>query len=166
NHLIRHSKRYRPAGPEDPPPSRRTRSILELPVGDLPVVVAARMSLSFPVLFSAVPLWAIDYSPKRKKRRVRRCRFSDGGICSNFPIHLFDAAIPKWPTFGISLATRDVFRKAPFVWLPQRPFQGRGDCWNRFDDPTSLTDGKAVTPLNRLFSFVASIVSSGKDWGD
>lgn len=29
---------------------------------DLPVVVAARMSLSFPVLLSAVPLWAFDYS--------------------------------------------------------------------------------------------------------
>jgi predicted acylesterase/phospholipase RssA len=166
NHLIRHSKRYKPAGPEDPPRSRRTRSILELPVGDLPIVVAARMSLSFPVLFSAVPLWAIDYSPKRKKRRVRRCRFSDGGICSNFPIHLFDAAIPKWPTFGISLATRDVFRKAPFVWLPKLHYQGRGDCWNRFDDPRSLATGKEVPPLSRLASFVASIVSSGKDWDD
>jgi predicted acylesterase/phospholipase RssA len=166
NYLIRHSKRYRPAGPEDPRRARRTRSILELPVGDLPVVVAARLSLSVPVLFSAVPLWAIDYEPKRKSRKVRRCRFSDGGICSNFPIHLFDAAIPKWPTFGISLATRSVFRKDPFVWLPRLHYQGRGDCWNRFDDQRSLTNRKAVTPLNRLGMFVASIVSSGTDWGD
>jgi predicted acylesterase/phospholipase RssA len=29
---------------------------------DLPVVVAARMSLSFPVLLSAVPLWSFDFS--------------------------------------------------------------------------------------------------------
>ncbi len=165
-HLIRHSKRYRPAGPEDPPRSRRTRSILELPVADLPIVVAARLSLSFPVLFSAVPLWAIDYEPERKARRVRRCSFSDGGICSNFPIHLFDAAIPKWPTFGISLAPRSVFRKAPFVWLPKLHYQGRGDCWNRFSDQRSLTTGKEVPPLNRLFSFISSIVSSGKDWDD
>jgi predicted acylesterase/phospholipase RssA len=166
NHLIRHSKRYSPAGPEDPPRARSTRSILELPVGDLPVVVAARLSLSFPVLFSAVPLWAIDYEPKRKDRRVRRCRFSDGGICSNFPIHLFDAAIPKWPTFGILLATRSVFRKDRFVWLPQLHYQGRGDCWNRFDDKRSLTTGEEVPPLKRLISFVASIISSGKDWDD
>jgi predicted acylesterase/phospholipase RssA len=165
-HLIRHSKRYRPAGPEDPPRSRSTRSILELPVGDLPVVIAARLSLSFPVLFSAVPLWAIDYEPKRKKRRVRRCRFSDGSICSNFPIHLFDAAIPKWPTFGISLATRSVFRKDRFVWLPKLHYQGRGDCWNRFDDQRSLTTGKAVSPLSRLGSFVTSIVFTGMDWDD
>ena len=34
---------------------------------DLPVVVAARMSLSFPVLLSAVPLWNLDMScPKNK----------------------------------------------------------------------------------------------------
>jgi predicted acylesterase/phospholipase RssA len=166
NHLTRHSKRYKPAGPEDPPRARRTRSILELPVADLPIVVAARLSLSFPVLFSAVPLWSIDYEPERKARRVRRCRFSDGGICSNFPIHLFDAAIPKWPTFGISLTTRSVFRKAPFVWLPKLHYQGRGDCWNRFNDQRSLTTGKEVAPLSRLGSFIFSIVRSGKDWDD
>jgi len=166
NHLMRHSKRYRPAGPEDPPQARSTRSILELPVADLPIVVAARLSLSFPVLFSAVPLWAIDYEPKRKARRVRRCGFSDGGICSNFPIHLFDAAIPKWPTFGILLANRSVFRKDHFVWLPQLHYQGRGDCWNRFADQRCVTNGKKIPPLNRLGSFINSIVSSGTGWDD
>jgi predicted acylesterase/phospholipase RssA len=172
NHLMRHSKRYKPAGPEDPPRSRRTRSILELPVADLPIVIAARLSLSFPVLFSAVPLWTIDYEPKRKARRVRRCRFSDGGICSNFPIHLFDAAIPRWPTFGISITTRSIFRKEPFVWLPRLHYQGRGDCWNRFDDQRtlntakSLTRGKEVPPLTRLGMFISSIVFSAKDWDD
>ena len=172
NHLMRHSKRYKPAGPEDPPRSRRTRSILELPVADLPIVIAARLSLSFPVLFSAVPLWTIDYEPKRKARRVRRCRFSDGGICSNFPIHLFDAAIPRWPTFGIAITTRSIFRKEPFVWLPRLHYQGRGDCWNRFDDQRTLntgkplTRGKKVPPLTRLSMFIGSIVFSAKDWDD
>jgi hypothetical protein len=35
------------------------------------------------------------------------CRnwFSDGGICSNFPIHFFDRWIPEHPTFGISIGT-------------------------------------------------------------
>jgi len=33
----------------------------------------------------------------------RICWFSDGGISSNFPIHLFDAAMPRWPTFAINL---------------------------------------------------------------
>jgi hypothetical protein len=166
NHLIKHSKRYQPAGPEDPPQSRRTRYILELPVADLPVVVASRLSLSLPVLFSAVPLWAIDYEPKRKSRKVRRCHFSDGGICSNFPIHLFDAAIPKWPTFGIFLDARSEFRKDRLVWLPQRHDQGLYDSWNRFDDRRSLTTGAKVPPLKRLVSFIASIVASGKDWDD
>jgi predicted acylesterase/phospholipase RssA len=190
NHLVRHSKRYSPAGPQDPPPSRRTRQILELPVADLPIVIAARLSLSFPVLFSAVPLWTIDYEPKRKARKVRRCRFSDGGICSNFPIHLFDAAIPKWPTFGISITARSIYRQEPFVWLPRLHNQGRGDCWNRFDDQVALTahkevppttrkevppttrkkvpptTRKKVPPLSRLSQFLQSIVFSGKDWDD
>jgi len=31
--------------------------------------------------------------------------FSDGGICSNFPIHFFDHWLPTRPTFGISLGS-------------------------------------------------------------
>ena len=33
----------------------------------LPVVIAARMSLSFPFLISPVPLWTIDQSIKKRK---------------------------------------------------------------------------------------------------
>ncbi|MEH2623782.1 putative acylesterase/phospholipase RssA [Bradyrhizobium sp. AZCC 1719] len=73
-----------------------------LPTKHLPIVVAARMSVSFPVLFSAVPLWILDKRDEHK-HVFRRCLFCDGGICSNFPIHLFDSPIPSWPTFGISL---------------------------------------------------------------
>lgn len=92
-----------------------------LPTRDaLPVVVAMRMSLSFPALISAVPLWVVRYS--RRTRLAQRAHrsgdvdlateigydyeklwFSDGGLCSNFPIHLFDAPIPTRPTFGINL---------------------------------------------------------------
>jgi predicted acylesterase/phospholipase RssA len=83
--------------------------------GRLPVVMAARMSLSFPLLFSAVPLYAIrhDRAIQARKRGVpvrldpatdlQRLWFSDGGICSNFPIHFFDNWLPRRPTFGISL---------------------------------------------------------------
>ena len=129
------------------------------------MVVAARLSLSFPVLFSAVPLWAIDFEASRKLRRLRRCRFSDGGICSNFPIHLFDAAVPKWPTFGISLAPRNIWRDKP-LWLPEFHNQGRGDSWYRFDDKRSFKTGKKIPPLDRLVGFIASIVYSAKDWND
>ena len=40
------------------------------PPDDLPVVMAARMSLSFPGLISAVPLWAIDTSRKDPAERL------------------------------------------------------------------------------------------------
>jgi predicted acylesterase/phospholipase RssA len=80
---------------------------LPLPaMGDLPVIVATRMSLAFPVLLSAVPLWAVDYTlPPQPdgKRALEHCWFSDGGISSNFPITLFDSPLPRWPTFAINL---------------------------------------------------------------
>jgi hypothetical protein len=96
-----------------------------LPWGrDIPIVMLARMSLSFPVLLSAFPLYCIrrDAYERRsvvqrdasgQERRVavlvdpetdlHRVWFSDGGISSNFPIHFFDAWLPGRPTFGINL---------------------------------------------------------------
>jgi hypothetical protein len=118
----------------------------ELPKGDLPVVVAARLSLSFPVLFSAVPLWAIERRPNQPER-PGKCLFSDGGICSNFPIHMFDAAIPQWPTFGISLESAD----GPSVWLPECDPEGLEEVWN---------------PGVSLKDFVASILNSATNWND
>lgn len=96
---------------------------------DLPVIVATRMSLSFPVLLSAVPLWSIDASrvPNQEaleawrawarehpgdspedggpveRPESERCWFSDGGISSNFPVHFFDTPLPRRPTFAINL---------------------------------------------------------------
>ncbi|MBV8373850.1 MAG: patatin-like phospholipase family protein [Candidatus Eremiobacteraeota bacterium] len=73
-------------------------------IGDLPVIVATRMSLAFPVLLSAVPLYAIDYSdlPPQQPQPVW---FSDGGLTSNFPIQMFDSPLPRWPTLALNLGT-------------------------------------------------------------
>ena len=88
------------------------------------------MSLSFPGLIAAVPLHAVDFSlennqyaptaqrgsasstprPRRSRRPVmprldfQRNWFSDGGICANLPLHFFDSALPRRPTFAIDLA--------------------------------------------------------------
>ena len=67
------------------------------PGAELPVLVATRMSLSFPGLLSAVPLWTL-YDGKPVRHWI-----SDGGISSNFPVHLFDAWVPGRPTFGLNL---------------------------------------------------------------
>jgi len=67
---------------------------------DLPLVVMARMSLSFPGLIAAVPLYAVD---RGGDGSVVRHLFSDGGISSNFPMHFFDSLLPSRPTFGVDL---------------------------------------------------------------
>ena len=62
------------------------------------------MSLSFPLLISAVPLYAIDYERARAAERAPEvCWFSDGGISSNFPVHFFDSPLPSRPTFAVNL---------------------------------------------------------------
>jgi hypothetical protein len=69
------------------------------PGQDLPVIVGTRMSLSFPVLICAVPLWVQGSGGAAPIRHW----FSDGGIASNFPMHFFDAWLPSRPTFGLDL---------------------------------------------------------------
>jgi hypothetical protein len=43
---------------------------------------------------------------KIEKIHLKRNWFSDGGICSNFPIHFFDAWLPSRPTFGVNLTSQ------------------------------------------------------------
>jgi hypothetical protein len=50
---------------------------------DLPVIVATRMSRSFPVLLSAVPLWRVDFSLEQNKQaRTAWYRF-DGKVAGS-----------------------------------------------------------------------------------
>jgi predicted acylesterase/phospholipase RssA len=140
---------------------------LPLPeAGDLPIVVAARMSLSFPLLISAVPLWAVDWSlPRNQKSRtsplLERCWFSDGGLSSNFPIHLFDGPIPTHPTFAIDLdafplcQSEDTKDECNNVAMPNNNLGGIIESWTRF--------GNAAPDLAGFFS---AIVSSMQNWQD
>ena len=89
--------------------------LYQLPTGkDFPLLLVARMSLSFPGLIQAVPIWRVDYLSDGAP--MRRCLFSDGGISSNFPIHFFDALLPSRPTFGISLTSLEKYRAMPKSW--------------------------------------------------
>jgi hypothetical protein len=110
---------------------RQAGKLRPLPAAeDLPIIVATRMSLSFPTLISAVPLYAVDFTLTANRAATDAAAqwrqtnpngtveealaalpapefalnwFSDGGICSNLPVHFFDRALPTRPTFAIDL---------------------------------------------------------------
>lgn len=147
--------------------------LLQLPVGDdFPVCLVARMSLSFPLLIQAMPLYRCDYSlreahPEEKgtagdrdrgggeeieTKFIRRCLFSDGGISSNFPIHFFDGILPTRPTFGITLADHEASRHGT----------------NRLRLPATRRQPGAI-PVKEITSipgFAMAIVDTAKDWHD
>ncbi|RKH11046.1 hypothetical protein D7V97_12260 [Corallococcus sp. CA053C] len=91
------------------------QELLRFPIGeDMPLVVATRLSLSFPLLLSAIRIYSVRPEKYRKEkgappqlidlaRDLEEHWLSDGGITSNFPIHIFDAWVPQRPTFGITL---------------------------------------------------------------
>ena len=122
---------------------------------DFPVLLIARMSLSFPGLISAVPLWRVDYDGIKDASGTYpmvRLLFSDGGVCSNFPVHLFDAPLPGRPTFGIKLGPYDKERNGDErVDLPQTRQQVE-----------KLRTGK----ITGIGGFVFAILNTAKDWND
>ena len=159
NYLVGSAIPYRPLPGSrfDPPASAVPDGYLELPREDLPIVVAARLAMSFPLLISAVPLYAIDYERTRRDRGLSRCWMSDGGLCSNFPIHLFDSFVPMWPTFGIALLERNPYRRNEKVWLPEKHYEGGADSWDRFADSKGL---------GLLTGFLVSLWKAAWRWND
>lgn len=159
---------------------------------DVPVIVATRMSLSFPLLISAVPLYAVDFTltansdasaaatrwwqvhltgtPEEAVEgalgtlpapEFTRNWFSDGGICSNMPVHFFDHALPTRPTFAIDLADFPAGRtrsdnEAENSYLPTVNQGGANRRWAPWP-----TDG-----LNALKGFGQAIVDSARVWVD
>lgn len=175
------------------------QTFYQLPAGNaLPVVVATRMSLSFPLLFSAIPLYEPDWSKDAGNRRglvddyqdttdgdhllsdaandesertdrrnappraFRVCWFSDGGICSNFPLHLFDAPLPSWPTFAIdlvypatSMGQQPESDPEASVWLPTSNNQG----WQRTYRAIGDRGG-----VGEVLSFLIGVLGSTRGW--
>ncbi|HEY6941916.1 hypothetical protein [Dokdonella sp.] len=140
------------------------RGLYRLPaMEDLPVIVPVRMSLAFPLLLSAVPLWRTRMAPDPEHRggwigTAERVWFSDGGICSNFPIHYFDALVPTRPTFGINLVDAEYLpahakEPADFVWMPDHNGSGA----------TTRT-----VPVERdgLRGFLGAIITTMQAWTD
>jgi predicted acylesterase/phospholipase RssA len=119
----------------------------------LPIIVGARMSLSFPLLISGVPLWRRDFTltEEAERNKLRPCLFSDGGLSSNFPIHFFDRLMPNNPTFAISLDDYDAKRNRDNVWLPSSAGSG------------SLLP---ILPFSGLGGFLMRLLTSAKDWQD
>jgi predicted acylesterase/phospholipase RssA len=184
-HVVRwmeeHPPPTAPGGGEDPTRIREAM-LPRLPFpteDDLPVVVAARMSLSFPVLINAVPLWAFDRTLGRNNEAlagkpgvpdaVPECVwFSDGGISSNFPVHFFDAPLPTRPTFAIDL---DGFHpdhpKQPVevdnVYLPKTNVGGILERWHRlpaepgFGALAAFVSGMVRTMQNRVDTSLARL---------
>ncbi len=122
---------------------------------DVPVLLAFRMSLSFPVLFTAVPLHSITRSSGRSEPVVHW--FSDGGISSNFPIHFFDSWVPRRPTFALSFAPfprgpdGEPRPDEPEVGLPPEPNAAPEPRW---------------VPIGDVGDFAGQILATMQNWRD
>ncbi|MGH2712012.1 MAG: SuhR protein [Actinomycetota bacterium] len=121
---------------------------------NMPVVVMTRLSLSFPLLLSAVPLWELRWSKDSDEAMTpQKCWFSDGGITSNFPIHFFDGPLPRWPTFAINLGPTKKLDPDPSknIWAPLDDLQGVPARWK---------------DIRSMPGFLHSIVDTMQNWSD
>lgn len=139
----------------------KPRPLMPIPApDDFPVVVAVRMSLSFPILLSALSLYrfAVQQSGEGWVPYLERLCFTDGGVCSNLPIHLFDAPLPSWPTFAINLKD-DLPKNSPECDRVIPPHRGRS---YQGDHYTILRGPK----LDATFSFLGAMVNTLQNWHD
>jgi predicted acylesterase/phospholipase RssA len=149
---------------------RRAKGYHPLPAPEnLPVVVATRMSLSFPILLSLIPLHAFDYEIENPQ--LERCWFTDGGACSNFPLHFFDTAIPRRPTLSINLTAKpeDTANDELNPEMDKTNIPGQTDRWNRFDIsvlPNGLRPRVEKGDLGKLVGFFGTLISTMQNWTD
>ncbi len=139
------------------------RTMLALPAAqDMPVLLGVRMSLSVPILLSAVPLYSIDRTRSVNAENptiATSILFSDGGICSNFPVHFFDAPLPSRPTFGVNLREFHPDHPDERVWMPEPLRNNRGV-------KTHIPDMPKRPGLSSVFRFLGFIVSTMMNWRD
>jgi NTE family protein len=65
---------------------------------DIDVAQAVRMSMSIPIFFEPVRF--------TNRQTDKEHLIVDGGMLSNFPVWLFDAEEPQWPTIGMKLVQK------------------------------------------------------------
>lgn len=130
---------------------------------DLPILVASRMSMSVPGLFEPVPVELLDVETPRRVRELaggaasdpppraewRRVLFSDGGFTSNFPIHLFDAPLPAWPTYAVD-----------FEALPPG-----AEGASRVAIVEGATDTR-IHPVGSAGEFLGAALATSRNWND
>jgi predicted acylesterase/phospholipase RssA len=133
-------------------------TLRHFPIGpDLPVVVATRMSLSFPVLIAAIPLYELRFRAGDAPPVLSRVMFSDGGITSNFPVHFFDSPLPTRPTFALDL-----------TGFPPGEGPDRNDPSRSVADPAAVNapEQDTATEITTLMSFFTALKDAGQNWRD
>ncbi len=170
--LPRHVVDYMVAQAQQSPPTKpdnvpwpTDRTLLPLPVGSkMPVILATRMSLSFPALFTLVPLW--HPNENARDRRFEPVYFSDGGITSNLPIHFFDSPLPRWPTLAINLQYAQVageygrpdVEPATGTWMAPTHSSGVLDLFRQFLN--------AQSAAGKVMGLGSAILSAARGWND
>ncbi len=193
-YVVNHMVSNQP-NPLDPDPNKRPLIPQEnLPGGyyylpneeKLPVVVCTRMSLSFPILLSAVPLYTLSTQAYNdfRDRKIARLEadpkygqlqlnwFSDGGICSNFPIQFFDVWLPKWPTFGFNLTKlSSTYATSALQPCDETAQSAAAAARKQSDEPVYLPKPEDRQDpdwdnLNSLLSFAQAIFGTAQNYRD
>jgi hypothetical protein len=89
-----------------------------------------------------------------KESKLTKCWFSDGGICSNFPVHFFDSPLPSRPTFAINLKQTEKASAddSENISMPKDNREGLEYEWYKND--------------GSLISFIGSITKTMQNWND
>jgi Patatin-like phospholipase len=187
SYVVDHMIKFPPSPSADPANAVISREKLPqdyhlLPDKDhLPVVVGTRLSLSFPLLLSALPFYTLSASAYNARNSIgvfdpkehfQKNWFSDGGICNNFPIEFFDAWLPSRPTFGINLTSMPTDATTSVIVAPrpgQQSVNTTEDVYlpraeDRLDPQWTDIDGAPA--VLKLVTFLMQIFGTAQNYRD
>jgi hypothetical protein len=78
-------------------------------------------------------------------------------MTNNFPLNLFDKPLPRWPTFGIDLRTKNDGRHFNDIYMACSNGGGLEEWWTRFDE------GQGWSGLIAYFSL---LFDTSRNWRD
>ena len=101
---------------------RDSERFLGVEPDELSIADAVRMSMSIPIFFEPV---AFRVEKEGEDRILGEHVMVDGGMLSNFPVHVFDVdGEPDWPTFGLLLTEPEARAPAGREITGVQPSQG------------------------------------------
>jgi hypothetical protein len=127
---------------------RHGSPLLPMPTAaDMPVIVAARLAAATPGLMRATPLYRVTHGD-----RITAHWFCDAGA-ADADVTMFDAPLPRWPTFGLAV-------------VPVAADDAADGDWVEVPESDTSPGPDLAAPLGGPWAYARAVLAARSGWRD